>query len=266
MIKQTLFRAASIARLDHMLLRKHRGELKVLMYHNVERGPRHLFANSIAATEFARHLDWLKAQCNLVRIDPHGNISGMHADRVNVLLSFDDGFANNAEVVAPMLSEAGLGAVFFVIANCVGAGTVPAFQRARLAAGKSDTPSRTMTAADLRDLQALGMTIGSHSLDHTDHRLLNDDQLAVDATTSRKVLEDVLGTPVGCFAFPWGHHRAGQPERMQDFYDKVFLTRHGFADATDQILPRNEVADRNHLPHAVAGTIDLFRSESVPPS
>lgn len=258
MLKNVALLGMQRAGIAAALRRAHSGALKVLLYHNVERG-RPRFANAIAADEFARHLDWLKAKCNVVSIAQDGTIVGARDDRLNVLISFDDGFVNNAEIVVPLLADSGLSAIFFVIVECLASGAPPGFQLARMSAGEDATPYRTVTIADVRAMRASGMAIGSHSLAHTDMRAKDDVALLADARESRSRLQDMLGEGVGCFAFPWGHHNPGQPEKLLDVYDRVFLTRHGFAPTDARVLPRNEVANLAHLPHAVSGTVDLFR-------
>lgn len=247
-----------LAGIDRLLRRAHRGELKVLLYHNVEHGaPR--FGNAIAADEFGAHLEFLKRTCNVVGMGQRGELKGMRDDRLNVLITFDDGFANNYEVVLPILAAHGLSATFFLIADCLETGAPPPFQLARLRPGEDPLPWRTVNVAEMKALRAAGMTIGCHSLTHADHRAFDDAALLRDATAARTRIEDLLGEPVGCFAFPWGYHRPGQPERLLEVFDRVFLTRHGFAREDSRVFPRNEVSDIGHLPHAVSGSIDPFR-------
>lgn len=80
----------------------------VLVYHGVPRN-----GERLKAEDFARQLDFLKRNFEIVPLaglDKKRNRS----DRMQVLLTFDDGFRNNAEVVAPMLRERKIPAVFFV--------------------------------------------------------------------------------------------------------------------------------------------------------
>lgn len=257
MLKRIAYAAMRMAGIDRVLRHARRGELKVLLYHNVERGtPR--FSNGIAADEFGRHLAFLRRTCNVVTMDQRGGMAGLREDRVNVLLTFDDGFVNNHDVALPILLEHGLSASFFLIANCLKTGAPPPFQAARFAPGENPAPWRTVNVAEMRAMRAAGMTIGSHSLAHVDHRELAEGTLVAEARTARARIEELLGEPVGCFAFPWGYHHAGQPERLLEVYDRVFLTKHGFAKPDARIVPRNEVASLVHLPHAVSGSIDLF--------
>ncbi len=258
MLKEALYRGASFAGFDRPFRHARRGQLKVLLYHNIENHPVR-FANAVPAEEFARHLEYLQRHYNLVRIDQSGEIQGMCPDRVNVLITFDDGFINNVEIAVPILAQYGVSAAFFVIADCVADGSPPGFQLARLKPGEDIAPWRTVDTGDIRAMRAAGMTIGSHSLAHTDSRLLPDAVLLDQARRSQETLEDLLGEPVGNFAFPWGYHNPGQPEALKSVFNRIFLTTHGFAQANDAILPRNEVANLAHLPHAASGSVDLLR-------
>jgi peptidoglycan/xylan/chitin deacetylase (PgdA/CDA1 family) len=256
MLKDLIFRGATVAGLDRALRRVHRGQLKVLLYHNIERNPG-LFGDSVPADEFARHLKLLKDSYNLVRLSQTGEIEGMVPDRVNVLLTFDDGFINNLDVAVPILVDHGVSAAFFVIVDCLESGSPPDFQLARLEVGADLRPWRTVTGADVRAMREAGMTIGSHGLSHIDHRLLTPSDLLEQTRQSRSQLEDVLGEPAACFAFPWGFHNPGQDEALLEVFARVFLTRHGFTTPTARIMPRNEVASLAHLPHAVSGLVDI---------
>ncbi len=81
----------------------------VILYHGVPRS----HSASIAGAEFEKHVSFLTKHCECIhprdlerRRSPGG--------RVRVLLTFDDGFRNNAEVAAPILRQHRMPAVFFV--------------------------------------------------------------------------------------------------------------------------------------------------------
>ena len=82
----------------------------ILLYHGV---PRHADGRWIDAESFERHIRFLKRYCGIV--PPLSNDQGDQiGDRASVALTFDDGFRNNAEVVAPILREYGIPALFFI--------------------------------------------------------------------------------------------------------------------------------------------------------
>ena len=103
----------------------------------------------------------------------------------SVVLTFDDGWANHYWSVFPILRRLGMAATFFVYTAPIG------------------VDSRRMTWEQLRELQAAGMTIGSHSWTHgpldAAHKWLRDE-----VATSRNELTHQLGRAPDFFAYPAG--------------------------------------------------------------
>src|SRR5579859_1799198 len=83
----------------------------VLTYHGI---PSRGLPEEIDAATFERQMVFLKAHFDLVSPDSLAIRSGSSKKRNQVLLTFDDGFRNNAEVVAPILRRYPVPAVFFV--------------------------------------------------------------------------------------------------------------------------------------------------------
>lgn len=82
----------------------------ILIYHGV---PAESDGTSINAELFDRHVEFLKTHFELI---PPADIARKRkaTDKIRVLLTFDDGFRNNAEVVAPILRQHRVPAIFFV--------------------------------------------------------------------------------------------------------------------------------------------------------
>jgi peptidoglycan/xylan/chitin deacetylase (PgdA/CDA1 family) len=166
----------------------------VLNYHSIggNVSARHApFA--ITAAQFAEHLDLITdaglrtvtmAECAAARAAGHAE-----AGRC-VVLTFDDGFGDFAEVAAPLLLERGMVASAFVpTAFVAGAGARGAW--------------RQMTWREIRDVDAAGIEIGSHGHRHValdlDRRVARDE-----LDTSRAILEDQLQRSVRSVAYPFG--------------------------------------------------------------
>ena len=79
-----------------------------LLYHGVPTAG----AVSLSAEVFSRHVTFLRQHFEFVA--PDDGVSGRRAVRPKIVLTFDDGFLNNAEVVAPILRRHGIPALFFV--------------------------------------------------------------------------------------------------------------------------------------------------------
>ncbi|HVG53708.1 MAG TPA: polysaccharide deacetylase family protein [Vicinamibacterales bacterium] len=84
-----------------------RAQPVTLMYHGIAAGP----AGTMSAAVFEQHIRFLKQHFDFAGPDLPST-SG--AGRQQVLLTFDDGLRNNAEVAAPILRRHGVPAVFFV--------------------------------------------------------------------------------------------------------------------------------------------------------
>jgi len=106
----------------------------------------------------------------------------------SVAITFDDGYRNNYEYALPALVDAGCTACFYVVA------------------GKIGQDRNYMTAAQLRDMDAAGMTIGSHTMTHAFLSDISTDQVRRELADSRALLEDTLGREVLHFAIPGGHY------------------------------------------------------------
>jgi len=150
---------------------------------------------AVSRSGFDRQLDFLQAEgyatptVSELLADP-GRFSGRTA-----VISFDDGYVDNIDAAAA-LRRRGMRATWYVVSGSIGA--APAWPFDGRPAG------RLMNAAELRGLQIDGMEVGSHSATH--RRLTGLDPMAQleEAARSKAELEDLLGTQVRSFAFPYG--------------------------------------------------------------
>jgi peptidoglycan/xylan/chitin deacetylase (PgdA/CDA1 family) len=100
-------------------------------------------------------------------------------------LTFDDGAASDYAVVFPILRELGVRATFFVVPTLV------------------DTPGY-VGWAELREMVAAGMEVGSHSLTHPFVNALDRGGLVREFGESKRVLEERLGIAVRSASLPRG--------------------------------------------------------------
>lgn len=102
-----------------------------------------------------------------------------------VVVTFDDGWENQYRHAFPILRRFGLTATFFVFTAPIG------------------RDEKTMTWEQLRELQAAGMTIGSHTRTHpvlpASHRALHNE-----VQMSREDIAQHLGRAPEFFAYPFG--------------------------------------------------------------
>jgi peptidoglycan/xylan/chitin deacetylase (PgdA/CDA1 family) len=92
-----------------------RNGLSILIYHRVLPEPDPLFPGEVDRIEFDRQLRLLKSMFNVIPL-----IEGVRRLRAGTLppraacITFDDGYADNAEIALPLLQRHGVHATFFV--------------------------------------------------------------------------------------------------------------------------------------------------------
>jgi len=119
--------------------------------------------------------------------------------RPNVRLSFDDGNVSDSALALPALKERGLTATFFALA------------------GRLDDPS-SLGAAELQQLRAAGMDLGSHGWAHVPWRGLNESDARRELVDAREALADASAGQIDVAAMPLGR------------YDRTLLNRLRRAD------------------------------------
>ncbi len=120
-------------------------------------------------------------------------------------LTFDDGSASDYTEAFPVLCELELRATFFVVPTLV------------------DTPG-FVTWAQLREMVAAGMEIGSHSMTHPFLNRLDADGLRREFGDSKLALEDRLGAPVRTASLPRGWEPPGFEPVLRELGYRVFCT------------------------------------------
>jgi len=118
------------------------------------------------------------------------------------LLTFDDGYRSVLEHAAPLLAERGYPAVAFVPTAFVG-------RTSEWDSDTSEPPEALCSWDELRELEALGISVQSHGVTHRAASRLGPTELDGELAGSKAQLEEELGTPVELFAFPYGDAGGG---------------------------------------------------------
>lgn len=113
-------------------------------------------------------------------------------------VTFDDGYRDNHEHAAPILSALGLPATFFVVSDFIETDTVAPWDRAHTSAPP------WMTWAQVSDLRRRGFEIGAHTRTHANLGQVTGARAEWEITGSRQEIEARLGARVELFAHPYG--------------------------------------------------------------
>jgi peptidoglycan/xylan/chitin deacetylase (PgdA/CDA1 family) len=111
------------------------------------------------------------------------------------VLTFDDGWRDALDTVAPLLAELGVRASFYV---CTGW-----WDGVRHPLVDGDA-GRLLDERATRELHEAGMEIGSHTVTHPDLRGLDDAGLEEELVRSKAEIEHLTGEPCRTFAYPYG--------------------------------------------------------------
>lgn len=179
--------------------------MTVLCYHSIACGWDN--AVSVEAADFERQCRLLARRGRVVPLSAVEDrlAAGSAPARGLDVLTFDDGFADFAEVAVPILRRYRLPATMYIVAGSVTGAGVPV----DWVTGVEPRDAPPLLGVDqIRELRAEGFTFGSHSVAHRDLPLLTEAECVADLAESRELLSEVLGEPVTSLAYPFGRHSA----------------------------------------------------------
>lgn len=207
----------------------------ILMYHSIsDRGG----ATAIAPKVFAEQMRaisesgaevisldrYLAAQSGLTQLPPR-----------SVILTFDDGFQDFAEIAWPEMRRFGFCPIVYLPTGYVGG--VEGWR------GISNPPRPLMGWDTIRALAGQGVEFGSHTVSHPNLDSVEDERLADELNQSHKVIEARIDQEVRHFAPPYGIAGAVAKGRIADRYLTSVGTQLGQAHLGSDVfdLPRIEM-------------------------
>jgi peptidoglycan/xylan/chitin deacetylase (PgdA/CDA1 family) len=267
-----------------------RASLLTLIYHRVPREPDQLLPDEPSAARFAAQMDLVGSLFNVLSMsEAAARLKAASLPARALCITFDDGYANNCAVAAPILAARGLTATFFVATGFLDGGrmwndtVIESVRRApavldlseiglgvhrledfaarrrafdtlvgqlkyldpaeRLAktqliverAGQPLPTDLMMSQAQVRELVALGMEVGAHSVNHPILTSVDAPVARREILDSKHRLEAILGVPVTSFAYP-----NGRPARDYDATHVAMVREAGFVVSASTAWGRAE--------------------------
>ena len=191
----------------------------VIFYHHVVADRPHSMGTSTDL--FRRQVRYLRRHYRIASLAEA--LEMLRAGRVEaptVVLTFDDGYADNYLNVRAVTEPLGLSATFFVCSEHIETGRPFAHD---LKAG--DLSFAPFTWDQVRTLRRHGYLIASHTRTHFDCGSTDEARLRHEIVDARREIEAELGEPVPWFSFPWGHPQQMSSVAVQiarSHYDFVF--------------------------------------------
>lgn len=142
---------------------------------------------------------------------------------ISAHVTFDDGNLSDYTVGLPSLLEHGRRGTFFVLADRIGR-------------------EGYLSAAQIREIAAAHMQIGTHGHDHVDWRYLDEAGVERELVVARKKIEDVLGSAVTSASVPFGRFDRQLLRRLKALgYARVFTSSTGLTCDRGFLCPRRSL-------------------------
>jgi peptidoglycan/xylan/chitin deacetylase (PgdA/CDA1 family) len=161
--------------------------IPILMYHSISTDPK----NSLCVSEkqFREEIEWLYEQgyqtISLNELYNSINDSASIPEQP-ILISFDDGYADNYKTAWPILKEYNFTATFFIVTDFI-------------------SPYR-ISWDQLKELVDNGNSIGSHTVHHYDLASLMYERQKYELNESKELLERNLGISINAICYPSGKY------------------------------------------------------------
>ncbi|HPV86253.1 MAG TPA: polysaccharide deacetylase family protein [Caldisericia bacterium] len=223
----------------------------VLEYHSISRAPQNApFPDLyVSMDSFKKQMDILMelGMTGTSFIDCIYQMKAGHVNLANVVLTFDDGYADNYWV-GQYLSSLKFSATFFIPTAYPG----------------KKFPDRSifyMTWDEIRDLFKMGFEIGAHTVDHVPLALASESRADYEIKQSRKDIEQQLKeiqdqrpkTPL-TFSIPLGSYNTSVIQDIEKYgFDGCVTSNHGLlTEMNIQKSPRIKVFDDTRMEDVVA--------------
>ncbi len=183
--------------------------IPVLLYHRIEKaGPtlhRDLF---VSPRHFEGQIAWLaKNRYHFVSTEELGLFLGgkTTVPDKSIIITFDDGTADNYTNAFPVLQKYGARAIIFLIADCIGRDIT-----------WHGEPARFLSESHVKKMALGGIEFGSHTLSHPSLTKVTPERLLAEVRDSKTILEQRLGLPIRTLCYPFGSYNADVEKMAND--------------------------------------------------
>jgi peptidoglycan/xylan/chitin deacetylase (PgdA/CDA1 family) len=121
-----------------------------------------------------------------------------------VIITFDDGYADNYTLAFPTLKRYGFVATIFLVSDYVNSDRVFAWDVPKITTQRDSTLYGLLTYKQVHEMAAYGIEFGSHTCTHPELTKLSVKQYSEEIVRSRQDLQARLGCQVVSFCYPRG--------------------------------------------------------------
>ena len=209
-------------------------KIPVLLYHSINDDNSNV---SLDVNQFENQMIYLKKK-NFKTI----NFENMNKKKEkNIIITFDDCYKDLVSNALPILKRYNFRATCFAVSDFLG-------KKNFWDLGKNNyTEKELMTKNDLREWISNGMTVGSHTHNHHDLTILTRDELLNQLDKSKKILEDITGSEIENFSYPYGKVNKLVYDMTKKYFKKATTTNRGRFDINSHdfhLIPRIDMGKK----------------------
>jgi len=219
---------------------------KILMYHSIANDPKDPYSVSIEM--FEKQINYL-IENNYHIISLKNLVDGLKKGtclKNKIVITFDDGYKNFITNAFPILKKHKIPATVFLVFNLLG-------KKANW--NNCIKHLEIMDKEDIKLIKKNGISLGGHTLKHTDLTSLNASDLRVLLTESKKKLID-FGENYLTYSYPWGRYsnKVINVIKNQGF-ECALIAKEKYVYLTNSLYQLGRITMQKDM------TIDLFKKE-----
>ncbi|HWR38099.1 MAG TPA: polysaccharide deacetylase family protein [Patescibacteria group bacterium] len=179
---------------------QHRNGIPVLLYHHVSDDHSDMPDLTITVAEFGRQMNLLSSNGfqTITLTDFREYMRGGEANLPEnpIIITFDDGYADNYKNAFPILKQNNLQAVIFMV-------------------GINFDRQNRLSKENIKEMLKVGFAVGAHSMTHPDLRTLSDKKLHDEVFRSKETAATASRSAVEFFAYPGGQYNLTVEENVE---------------------------------------------------
>ncbi|MCX7843382.1 MAG: polysaccharide deacetylase family protein [Clostridia bacterium] len=203
--------------------------LPILYYHaindNITTSFKELF---VSPSEFEQQMEFLKN--NEYTVITFDKLAEYKKYKKPIIITFDDGYEDNYTYAYPILKKFGFNATIFLCTDFI---DKPLYLK----------KSQIEEMLDIINFQ-------SHSISHPFFTQINNEQLELELSESKRLLEELTGSAVDVLAYPTGDYDSRVIKAAKKYYKYAVLNGGGLYRGTDN----NYEINRVYIPRGISMT------------
>lgn len=207
----------------------------ILIYHAIGDSPWALKKNI-----FEMQMQWLSDHAHIIPLD--AIFTENKSDRIQVAITFDDGYACLYHDVLPILNKINSVATVYLNTGWI-AEIADERKQSQMKLGHYPD-EQFLTWEEVISLEKAGWEIGSHGVEHANLTIAEHAVVQHELLQSKKAIEYRLQKPCRHFAYTFGyHHAALQNEVKKAGYDYAVAAHHAVYRKSDHsmMIPRMNI-------------------------